>query len=491
MRLNRLDYQANQQITVTYTTTRSSSRNWVGIYADPGNGPVNDQYLGGSLKWKYAPGASGRISIPASGLRAGAYVAYYLHNNGYTWLANPVKFRITNAARTPTGSMSLDRFDHPAGTPVSVTYRTSRPTPRNWVGIFTDPGNGPVNDRFVGRATKWAYAAGSSGRLTIPTDGLSPGHYVAYYLYNDGYRRMASPLKFRILPSTAATTLKVMSFNTWNAATEVSSGLAKATRFIASSRADVVALQETKGYFARDLARTLGWYYHQGTSLGPAIISRYAITQTFGPVLDGRGLGARLNLGAGKEAVVWSVHLVSTPYGPYNACFEGMTPTQIEDIERQPSGRFDQINEILNSAKPQIDAAKSGAAPFFLAGDFNSPSHLDWVPAAASQNCGYPSVNWPTTRAVADAGLKDSYRVVHPDPATSPGDTWAAMVPKNKDFPELDEPQDRIDYVHYTGPATPVSSTVEVRGTPQPEPNHYNNEWVSNHRAVLTTFNLP
>ncbi|WP_370267855.1 endonuclease/exonuclease/phosphatase family protein [Streptomyces sp. V4I8] len=344
MRLNRLDYQANQQITVTYTTTRSSSRNWVGIYADPGNGPVNDQYLGGSLNWKYAPGASGRISIPASGLRAGAYVAYYLHNNGYTWLANPVKFRITNAARTPTGSMSLDRFDHPAGTPVSVTYRTSRPTPRNWVGIFTDPGNGPVNDRFVGRATKWAYAAGSSGRLTIPTDGLSPGHYVAYYLYNDGYRRMASPLKFRILPSTAATTLKVMSFNTKGAATRVTDGPTKATKFIASSGADVVALQETEGYFARNLARTLGWYYHQGTrSVG--IISRYAITQTFGPMLDDSGIGVRLSLGAGKEAVVWSVHLHAGNYGPYNACFKGMTPAQIEDIERNSSRRVMQINE--------------------------------------------------------------------------------------------------------------------------------------------------
>jgi endonuclease/exonuclease/phosphatase family metal-dependent hydrolase len=490
MSVNRLDYQANQQITVSYSTARSSSRNWVGIYADPGNGPVNGQRLGGSLKWKYAPGASGRISIPASGLRAGAYVAYYLHNNGYTWLANPVTFRVTNSARTAAGSMSLDQLDYLAGASVSVAYRTSRPASRNWVGIFTDPGNGPVNDRFVGRASKWAYAAGFSGRLTIPTDGLSPGHYIAYYLYNDGYRRVASPLKFRILPSTAATTLKVVSFNTWNAATEVTAGPAKATRFIASSGADVVALQETRGYLARDLARNLGWYYYQGTRLGPAIISRYAITQTFGPVLDGRGLGARLHLGAGKQAVVWSVHLVSTPYGPYNACFEGMTPEQIEDSERNSSERVKQINEILNRAKPEINAAKSGGPPLFLAGDFNSPSHLDWVPAAASQNCGYTSVNWPTTRAVADAGLKDSYRVVHPDPATSPGDTWAAMVPKNRDFPELDEPQDRIDFVHYIGAATPISSTVEVRGTPQPEPNHQNNEWVSNHRAVLTTFNL-
>lgn len=73
---------------------------------------------------EYAPGSSGTVSIPASGLSVGAYVAYYLYNDGYTWLANPVKFRITNSAQARTGSMSLDRLDYPAGDPISVTYST-------------------------------------------------------------------------------------------------------------------------------------------------------------------------------------------------------------------------------------------------------------------------------------------------------------------------------------------------------------------------------
>ncbi|MEY9997104.1 hypothetical protein ABIE67_009136 [Streptomyces sp. V4I8] len=126
----------------------------------------------------------------------------------------------------------------------------------------------------------------------------------------------------------------------------------------------------------------------------------------------------------------------------------------------------------------------------FLAGDFNTPSHLDWVPAAASQNCGYPSISWPTTKAVADVGLKDSYRVIHPNPASTPGDTWSVLHPKHNGTTGPDEPHDRIDFVHYTGPATPVSSTAEVRGTPLPVPHHRNNEWVSDHRAVVTAFSL-
>ncbi|WP_328665849.1 endonuclease/exonuclease/phosphatase family protein [Streptomyces sp. NBC_00322] len=489
MSLNQLDYQTTQQITITYTTSRPSSTNWVGIYADPGNGPVNGQQLGASTTWEYAPGSSGTVSIPASGLSVGAYVAYYLYNDGYTWLANPVKFRITNSAQARTGSMSLDRLDYPAGDPISVTYSTSRPSSLNWVGIYADPGNGPVNDQYVRPSTTWLYAPGSSGQISIPTAGLSPGHYVAYYLYNDGYSRVASPLKFRIVPSTAATTLKVASFNTWMAAGQVTDGPTKATNFITSSGADVVALQETGGTLAKDLARDLGWYYYQGPA-SAAIISRYAITQTFGLALDNAGLGARLNLGAGKQAVVWSVHLAAYPYGPYNACYEGMTPAQIEDNERNTSRRVVQINDILTRAAPEINAAKSGGPPVFLAGDFNAPSHLDWVPAAASQNCGYSSVNWRASRAVSDAGLNDSYRVVNPHPATMPGDTWSPVYPKNNGSTGPDEPQDRIDFVHYAGSATPVSSTAEVRGTPQPVPNNQNNEWVSDHRAVVTTFNL-
>lgn len=173
--------------------------------------------------------------------------------------------------------------------------------------------------------------------------GLSPGHYVAYYLYNDGYSRVASPLKFRIVPSTAATTLKVASFNTWMAAYQVTDGPTKATNFITSSGADVVALQETGGTLAKDLARDLGWYYYQGPA-SAAIISRYAITQTFGLALDNAGLGARLNLGAGKQAVVWSVHLAAYPYGPYNACYEGMTPAtdRGQRTEHFPAGCADQ-----------------------------------------------------------------------------------------------------------------------------------------------------
>lgn len=490
MSLNQLDYRTSQQITVSYTTTQASSTNWVGIYADPGNGPVNGQSLGGSTKWKYAPGSSGQISISASGLAAGNYVAYFLHNDGYTSLANPVKFRITSTSKLPTGTMSLADLDTPAGSPVSVTYSTSQASSTNWVGVYKDPGNAPVNEQYVGPVDAWLYAPGSTGQLSIPTTGLAPGHYVAYFVANNGYTRIASPVKFRIVPSAAPATVKVAAFNTWHAGTQVGSGLTKATNFINSSNADVVALQETQGTFAVDLARKLGWYYHQGTaSLG--IISRYAVTETFGPALDVSGIGARLSLGGGEEAVVWSVHLDYQYYGPYEACYNGKTPAQIVDSETNTSRRVVEINDILSEAATEIGEAQAGGPPVFLAGDFNAPSHLDWVTEAAAHNCGYTSVEWPASKAVADAGLTDSYREINPSPLTSPGDTWSPVYPFHNGSTGAVEPQDRIDFVHYVGPATPTSSTTEVVGTPLPVPNHGNNEWVSDHRAVVTTFSLP
>ncbi|WP_069167321.1 hypothetical protein [Nocardia altamirensis] len=110
---------------------------------------------------------------------------------------------------------------------------------------------------------------------------------------------------------------------------------------------------------------------------------------------------------------------------------------------------------------------------------------MDWTPATANKHCGY-TVNWPTTRALETAGLRDSYRVINPNPATSPGDTWSPVYPKHDGSTGADEPQDRIDFLTYLGPATPTSSRTEVRGTPQPVPN----QWPTDHRAVVTVFNL-
>ncbi len=43
--------------------------------------------------------------------------------------------------------------------------------------------------------------------------------------------------------------------------------------------------------------------------------------------------------------------------------------------------------------------------PVLVLGDFNTPSHLDWVESAKSLHCDWTYV-WPVTRMLLDAGLK-------------------------------------------------------------------------------------
>ena len=71
----------------------------------------------------------------------------------------------------------------------------------------------------------------------------------------------------------------------------------------------------------------------------------------------------------------------------------------------------------------------------FLTGEFNSTSHL------------YRSADAPAgdvTRLLAEAGLRDSYREAHADPAQRPGYTFTPGAPHAAGRPE--RTRIRIDY---------------------------------------------
>jgi hypothetical protein len=119
-----------------------------------------------------------------------------------------------------------------------------------------------------------------------------------------------------------------------------------------------------------------------------------------------------------------------------------------------------------------------------VTGDFNSPSHLDWTPAAAAVRPEVPfAFDLPVSRAYADAGFRDSDREVHPDPVAVPGFTWTPGGPESI----RREVHDRIDWVLASGGARAVASDlVGERGGPDvdiavhPDP--------SDHRGVASTF---
>ncbi|MEU9988045.1 HAD-IA family hydrolase [Streptomyces sp. NPDC048045] len=267
--------------------------------------------------------------------------------------------------------------------------------------------------------------------------------------------------------------LRVMSWNLWLGGSKVDDHRAKQVKAVLESGADVVGLQETAGTAARELAEALGWHHHRaGENLG--VISRYPITARFGdPDVGFYGAaGVRIEVAPGREVDVWTAHLHYTPYGPYEAAFDGLGAGELiahEDV------RLSQMRDALR----RIAQSSADGVPVVLVGDFNCPSHLDW-----------PDVAWPVTEAAAQAGFADSYRQAHPDPVAEPGHTWSPIHPVHEDGSGRPEPQDRIDYVLHRGLTVRDARTL-VTGIPRPWPDVAGNDWPSDHAAVVTTFALP
>jgi endonuclease/exonuclease/phosphatase family metal-dependent hydrolase len=263
-----------------------------------------------------------------------------------------------------------------------------------------------------------------------------------------------------------------MSWNLWLGGSEVDDHRAKQLKVILESGADVVGLQETACGAAQELAEALGWHHHRaGENLG--VLSRHPITARFGdPGVGFYGAaGVRIAVAPGREVDVWTAHLHYTPYGPYEAAFDGVPAHELIAHEEL---RLAQMRDAL----ARIAETSADGVPVVLVGDFNCPSHLDW-----------PDVAWPVTRAAEDAGFADSYRDAHPDPATEPGHTWSPIHPVHEDGSGRPEPQDRIDYVLHRGLTVRDARTL-VTGSPRPWPDVADNDWPSDHAAVVTTFAL-
>ncbi|MGH3648241.1 MAG: endonuclease/exonuclease/phosphatase family protein, partial [Micromonosporaceae bacterium] len=344
------------------------------------------------------------------------------------------------------------------------------------------PARGDLTFRKTSGAA-WASvsASGTVSGSPATTDGVGTASVGVEAVDSDG-RRTTTTVSIPVRAATQPLVgeLKVMSFNLWYGGTNTKDYRTKQLRFLLSHNVDVVGFQETYSTSARELATLLGWHYYQASySLG--LVSRYPITAqdsySSSGTMYGAGVRIRLDAKYDKHIVLWTAHLNYTPYGPYDACNSHMTVRQILRREEQ-SGRPRQIAGILNRMAGAIADAPN--TPVFLVGDFNTPSHLDWTAATKDTHCGY-EIAWPTTVKVAEAGLRDSYRVAHPDPLRDPGNTWSPI--------EVHDPQDRIDFVDFAGPVTVVDSTELTAGAVDPE-DPANNEWTSDHRAVLTTFRL-
>ena len=279
-----------------------------------------------------------------------------------------------------------------------------------------------------------------------------------------------------------AVRLRVMTFNIFYGGDELdlrtgdwctrrrgcSAAFAKVLEAVRASGADVVGLEEAE-HSTRRIARALGWFASERTQ----VISRYRLIDPPG----GDGVYVYVELGPGRVVAIANAHLPATPYGPYRVR-NGATPEELDQLER--SVRLPAIQDHLD-VLPDLVA---DGIPVFLTGDFNSPSHLDWTPAVAAVRPEVPyAFDWPVSRAYAEAGFRDSYRDVHPDPVALPGFTWTPGGPESV----RREVHDRIDWVLHSGRARAVESDV-VGERGGPDVDIVIHPYPTDHRGVASTF---
>lgn len=274
--------------------------------------------------------------------------------------------------------------------------------------------------------------------------------------------------------------LRVMSFNIWIGGGQ---SVSETARVIQESGADVIGVQESSRdnvNIAVHIADSLGWYSY-ATEGSPAILSRYAITDT-----SSFGHGVKIQVDKKQSVWMFNIHLMYCPYEPYQLngieyCGAPLLNTAEEAIASARNTRGQQVDEIIRDI---LEAQKEGL-PLFLTGDFNEPSCLDWTQKAAQAGLCRMAVAWPSTTAfMQQAGMQDSYRTLYPDETTHPGHTWTSLPQE----PDAREVMDRIDFVLYRGNARPTASNIIG------EKSHFSDipfeHYPSDHRAVITTFTL-
>jgi endonuclease/exonuclease/phosphatase family metal-dependent hydrolase len=266
-----------------------------------------------------------------------------------------------------------------------------------------------------------------------------------------------------------AVELRVMIFNVWLGGEQVNLG--RVYDAISAAQADIVLFQEPEGQ-TRRFAEALGFPY---ASERHHIISAYPL---FDPPTAGADF-AFAELRPGRFVAVADIHLTSDPYGPY-AVRDGKTAEEVLTIEQDT--RMPEIRPYISVLGP---LAASGV-PVFIGGDFNAPSHLDWMAAMVTAR---PQVRfaleWPVSKALADAGFRDSYRETHPDPVANPGITWTSGYPVP--HREANEAIDRIDQIYALGNSTTVASQI-VGESGGPDIDIGITPWPSDHHAVVSTF---
>lgn len=263
-------------------------------------------------------------------------------------------------------------------------------------------------------------------------------------------------------------TFTAMAWNIWHGGIEDGAdiGPQRIIDVIKNSGADVVAMQETYGSGER-VSKALNFEFHpRGTNV--SIHSRFPVVEDISVFQEFKCVGALLELPDKRRIAFYSIWL------PYNQEIwaEGTRVNDVEQLKAACQASCDDLKKIKSEIEKRLADEKYANVPVVIAGDFNSMSHLDYIPSA-QEEFGVV-VDWPTSRVLLDDGFRDSYRELHPEVNRQKDRTWTPRFP--------DQEQDRIDFIMYRGNLSPRKSVVID--------THYG-KFPSDHAALVTQFVWP
>ena len=263
--------------------------------------------------------------------------------------------------------------------------------------------------------------------------------------------------------------LSILSFNRLN-----NTSIHSVVSVIETTNPDIIGLQESYD-IGFQIADRFNYCFYGNDDNSTAILSKY-------PLQGVNELYCKVFLNDSLFINFFNIHLTAQPYQPYDIRDTLITtPLQaIHQAEQTRGAEIDKLTENILSINNNM--------PLVVVGDFNEPSHLDWVLNTENAqlfqyiNSTQFVVNWPGSIKLNNCGLIDCYRYIFPDPISKPGYTWNTVNSTNA-------VHDRIDFIYYKPNNTMTIDSMFVVGKSQ-EDDIFIEDYQSDHRAILVTFKL-
>lgn len=274
-------------------------------------------------------------------------------------------------------------------------------------------------------------------------------------------------LSFCSSDNNSPSELSVLSFNKLS-----STSISSVSNVLEIVNPDIIGLQESYE-LGFQIADRFGYCFYGSESSSTSFLSKYYIE-------DINENYCKIHINDTLFINFFNIHLTAFPYQPYDIR-DTLITTPNQAIHQAEQTRGGQVDKVLDDVK-LID----NHMPIIIVGDFNEPSHLDWI--SGSINAQYFNYNnteefvvdWPTSNKFMEMNLIDVYRHIYPNPILFPGYTWTTLN-------NVNEVHDRIDFIYFKGKDIIDCHAVRLIG-PDSESDIMIDNYQSDHRSVLATF---